>query len=70
MYLKINARSFHGTKYIIWCLVGIFRGLLLRTFDKVTAKWSFSQKYCSAVAKSYKPCFLSTMKSIEYTFGV
>ena len=38
--------------YSIWCIIGIFLGLLMRKFDKVSARLSSSPKYCRAVAEN------------------
>ena len=38
--------------YAIWCIIGIFLGLLIRKSEKVSARLSFSPKYCKAVAEN------------------
>ena len=50
-----------------WCVIGIFLGLLMRKFDKMSVRLSFSPKYCRALAKyGIKPLVLYH----EYIFGV
>ena len=38
--------------YAIWSIIGIFLGLLMRKFDKVSARLSLSPKYGRAVAEN------------------
>ena len=36
--------------YVIWSIIGIFFGLLMRKFDKMSARLSFSPNYCRVLA--------------------
>ena len=52
--------------FAIWCLIGIFLGLLMRKYDKMSARLSFSPKYCRAVAEnSIKPLVFKYHEAIS-----
>ena len=49
---------------------GIFLGLLMRKFDKVSARPSFSPKYCRAVAKNaIKPLIFMYHETMSIFLG-
>ena len=52
-----------GTRFGI---IGIFLGLLMRKFDKVSARVSFSPKHCRAVAENaIKPLIFMYLEGIS-----
>ena len=56
--------------YAIWSINGIFLGLLMRKFDKMSARPSFSPKYCRAVAKNaIKPLIFMYHKAMSIFLG-
>ena len=56
--------------YAFLCIIGIFFGLLMRKFDEVSARLSFSPKYCRAVAENaIKPLVFMYYEAISIFLG-
>ena len=55
---------------MIWSIIGIFLGLLMRKFDKVSARLSFSPKYRRAVAENaIKPLIFMYNEAMSIFLG-
>ena len=52
MFWVCKTLSSFSFGYPVWCIIGIFLGLLMRKYDKASARLSFSPKYYRAVAQN------------------
>ena len=56
--------------YAIWCIIGIFLGLLMRKFDKMSAWLTFSPKYCRILAENaIKPLIFMYHEAMSIFLG-
>ena len=56
--------------WVHWCIISIFLGLLMRKFDKVSARLSFLPKYFRAVAENaMKPLIFMYHETMSIFLG-